>query len=227
MKKIFLLPILFILFQCSDQNNVELDTSDRQSLKVNAGFIPSPISVETFKDMSIKLKIGTHFTNVLKTRQIKARIQNDVLENINFDFSKAKQYNFNNEIKDKAIAFSSPSSDSKVTYDFIAYLDKGNNPYQFAVIRKSTNLGENHFKLEFFTPEHDFIDGVESNNGVLERLSNSSANGRSWGACVGGKFDDMTNGTTLGSAAGLACAAFGVQCAVGIGVGCLIAWAIL
>ncbi len=43
-----------------------------------------------------------------------------------------------------------------------------------------------------------------------------------WGTCVGSTFDQMTDGSVVGSAAGLACLVFGPECAAAAGVGCSI-----
>lgn len=41
-----------------------------------------------------------------------------------------------------------------------------------------------------------------------------------WGGCVGTVLRKMTDGSVGGSIAGLACIAFGPQCAAGVGLGC-------
>jgi hypothetical protein len=225
-EKIILLPLLFVFLQCTDSSIVE--KSDLRMLNVNTGIFPAAVSVQTFNNSAITAKISSHFRSSLKESKAQSRIENDPLENIEFDYSKADQYNFDKSIQQKAITFKSPNSTSKVTYDFISYLDKDNNPYDFAMIRKATILeGNNNFKLEFFDANHLLMYAVESRDGEIVRIAQSNANARAWGQCVKGKLDDMTDGSFLGSAAAIGCMAFGVECAVGIAVGCAISWAIL
>ena len=91
---------------------------------------------------------------------------------------------------------------------------------------KISNTGT---QIEFFSPSKNSLGlvQIDQNNDIIainsfDNDDNYKGWWSDWGECVGVNLNTMTNGSVGGSIYGLACIAFGPECAAGVAIGCAI-----
>lgn len=181
-------------------------------------------------------------SSLLESKQLTNQI---LLEKLNIKIKKDENSLFNELNKSKN--FILKSSDVKIstyeTSDIKSITIPVANGYTYVTFSKEDKISEigmfikitqedNKQLVRYYNLNEEIIGGFAVNQGIIthsfgninETNKKSTLTNRgwwsTWGDCVGSSLTKMTDGSVEGSIWGLACIAFGPECAAGTALGC-------
>lgn len=218
LKSKFILKVLvlvLIVTSCNKEND-EVTVEPTQLIELK--------SVEDLKNQELITKLENKLSNKITSRS------NRFSESLNIDNATISEYE-GYDIKSINISMS-----DNLTYTTYS---KENELVDVEILTEIIQNG-NSYSVKYYNLNYEEIGGVTVDNGIVtnaygffndENLSGRSSQMRgwwdTWGDCIGYNLDTMTDGSVEGSIFGLACIAFGPECAAGLAIGCAVAASIL
>lgn len=207
--------VLTSVVACSDDPILDNDINEVVDSKIEQ-LVEINSSSQLEKDLALDLK--NRISN-LTNKSIKSN-----LENINFDSATITDY------EDSAVSgLTVPITEIR---SYVTYALDGILTNQEMLIDIS-NI-DNSSVVTYYNLNEELLGSITVTDGIITdsygfddvniNLRNDGQKGwfDDWGECVGVNLNTMTDGSVGGSIYGLACIAFGPECAAGIAIGCAI-----
>jgi hypothetical protein len=207
--KITLVIILSLtLFACNQEKEEIAAAAAEQVVSI--------IETKSLTNQKMLDKISSRVSSFAKAKNSKS-----IVSKMNFSQGTISEYE-GTDIKGINI----PMSDG---YSYVTYA-KEDKISEEGMLVKISNENSTYF-VKYYDLNKSEIGGLTISEGIItdaygiiieskEKSYKAAGWWSRWGDCVGASLNKMTDGSVEGSIYGLACIAFGPECAIGVGLGC-------